>query len=204
MKLKEKSIRIICFGVVLMGVVFLHLYHLSPENKKITDINEGDYVKIVGVIQDMKVVRDDYRHIEKIKYIKIYDGSGGDLRVCAFGNVNKDLTDYIKSTNPIIKEGDIVEVIGTVKVYNGLYEIILKEAKDFKLIKKNNFEKDIYLSSNPTNIYASKYGKTYHTSPDCPYGKKIKENKRIYFYSEDDAELLGYKKCKWCSEHDNN
>lgn len=187
-----------------MGVVFLHFYELTPRTIKIADINEGDYVKITGVIQGIKLVRDKYRHIKKIKYIKIRDDSGGDLRIYAFKNVNKDLTNYIKSTNPTIKEGDIVEVIGTVKVYNGLYEIVLDNISNFKLIEKKNFKRDIYLSPTPTNIYASKNGKTYHTSKNCPYGKKIKEDNRIYFYSEEDAKELGYKKCKWCEDESGN
>ncbi|AEH06492.1 OB-fold nucleic acid binding domain-containing protein [Methanothermococcus okinawensis] len=204
MKLTEKRIGIICIGAVLIGIIFLHFYELTPKTEKIADIKEGDYVKIVGVIQDMKVVRDDCRYIQKIKYIKIRDDSGGDLRIYAFKDVNNDLTNYIKSTNPTIKEGDIVEVIGTIKVYNGIYEIILDDASNFKLIEKKNFERDIYLSPNPTNIYASKYGKTYHTSKNCPYGKKIKDKNKIYFYSEEDAKALGYKKCKWCNDASNN
>ena len=200
MKLTEKRIVYLCFTAVLMGVAFLHFYELTPKTKKIADINEGDYVKITGIIQDMKVIKDDYGYIQKIKYIKIRDDSGGDLRIYAFKEINEDLTNYIKSTNPTIKKGDVVEVIGTIKVYNGFYEIILDDISNFKLIEKKNFKRDVYLPPTPTNIYASKYGKTYHTTQNCPYGNKIKEDNRIYFYSEEDAKELGYKKCKWCGE----
>ena len=202
MKITEKRIILFCFITVLVGIGFLHFYEITPQTKKIADINEGDYVKIRGTIQDMKVERDKYRHIKKIKYIKISDETGGDLRICAFDDVNKDLTTYINSSNPTIKEGDIVEVIGTIKVYNGFYIINLDDINNFKLIEKKNFERDIYLSPTPTNIYASKYGKTYHTNQNCPYGSKIKKNNRIYFYSEEDAKALGYKKCRWCSKNE--
>ena len=202
MKLTEKRIVYLCFTVVLMGIASLHFYKLSPQTEKIANIEEGDYVKIRGTIQDMKVIKDDYRHIKKVKYVKISDESGGDLRIYAFNEVNKDLTNYIKSTNPTIKEGDVVEVIGTIKAYNGFYEIILDDISNFKLIEKKNFERDIYLSPTPTDIYASKYGKTYHTHQNCPYGSKIKEDNRIYFYSEEDAKALGYKKCKRCSKNE--
>ena len=201
MKITEKRIILFCFTTVLMGIGFLHFYELTPQTKKIADINIGDYVKIRGTIQDMKVERDDYRHIKKVKYIKISDETGGDLRIYAFNDVNKDLTTYINSSNPTIKEGDIVEVMGTIEVYNGFYIINLNNINNFKLIEKKNFERDIYLSPTPTNIYASKYGKTYHTNQNCPYGSKIKKDNRIYFYSEKDAKALGYKKCRWCSKN---
>jgi hypothetical protein len=202
MNLTDKKITFLCFTVVIIGVVSLHFYNQSPQPKKIADINEGDYVKITGTIQSMNAVKDKYGHIKKIKCIILSDESGGDLRIYAFKDVNRKLTEYIKSTNPTIKEGDVVEVIGTVRVYKGLYEIVLNNADDFKLIKKKNFKRDIYLSPTPTGIYASKYGKTYHTCNNCPYGKKIKKDNRIYFYSEEDAKELGYTKCKWCSKNE--
>ena len=101
----------------------------------------------------------------------------------------------------MIKEGDYVEVKGRISIYQGKYQLILNDIEDFKLIEKRNFERDIYLSPTPTNIYASKYGKKYHTSKNCPYGKRLKDENIIYFYSENDAKALGYEKCKWCEEH---
>ena len=82
---------------------------------------------------------------------------------------------------------------------NGKY--ILEDIEDFRLIKKINHTRDIYLSPTPTNIYASLHGKKYHTSKNCPYGKRLKDESIIYFYSEDDAKALGYEKCKWCEKH---
>ncbi len=197
----RKLILISIFFMIVGGLLFLHFYKVNPEDTTISKISDGKYVKIVGTIISMKVVKDRYGYIKKIKYIKIGDETGGDLRIVAFGKVNNDLVKYITKSNPMIKEGDIVQVVGTVSTYNGLYEIVLKDADDFKLVEKRNFEKDIYLSPNPTNIYASKNGKTYHISKDCPYGRKISDKNIIYFYSEDDAKALGYKLCKWCSKN---
>ena len=199
MKLSENKIKYICLGVILIGIISLSLYNFEPEDKKIKDIKEGDYVKITGHIQSMKLERDNYRHIKSIKYFKIMDDTGGDLRIYPSKKVRDSLAEYIKNHSPSIKDGDIVQVIGTIQVYDGLYTIYLKDVSNFKLIEKKNFERDIYLSPTPTGIYASKNGKTYHTRKDCPYGKKIAEANRIYFYSEEDAKDLNYKKCKYCT-----
>jgi len=199
MKISDEKIKYICLIIVLFGILSLHLYSFEPEEKKIRDIKKGDYVKIRGYIQSMKVIKDKCGRIQDIKYIKIEDETGGDLRIYPSKEIKKDLIEYIYSYTPSIKEGDLVEVVGTVEVFNGIYLIHLKDIKNFKLIEKINFKRDIFLSPTPTGIYASKYGKTYHTSNECPYGKKIKEDNRIYFYSEEDARDLGYRKCKWCA-----
>ncbi|MBW9221830.1 hypothetical protein KKP97_02105 [Methanothermococcus sp. SCGC AD-155-C09] len=199
MKLSENKIKYICLGVILIGIISLSLYNFEPEDKKIKDIKEGDYVKITGHIQSMKLERDKYRYIKSIKYIKIMDDTGGDLRVYPSKKVREDLVKYITNYNPSIKEGDIVQVIGTIQVYNGIYTIYLEDISDFRLIEKKNFERDIYLSTTPTGIYASKYGKTYHTIEGCPYGKRIVGDNIIYFYTEKDAKELNYKKCKYCA-----
>ena len=199
MKISDEKIKYICLIIVLFGILSLHLYSFEPEEKKIRDIKKGDYVKIRGYIQSMKVIKDKCGRIQDIKYIKIEDETGGDLRIYPSKEIKKDLIEYIYSYTPSIKEGDLVEVVGTVEVFNGIYLIHLKDIKNFKLIEKINFERDIFLSPTPTGIYASKYGKVYHTSNECPYGKKIKEDNRIYFYSEEDARDLTYRKCKWCA-----
>ena len=199
MKISDEKIKYICLIIVLFGILSLHLYSFEPEEKKIRDIKKGDYVKIRGYIQSMKVIKDKCGRIQDIKYIKIEDETGGDLRIYPSKEIKKDLIEYIYSYTPSIKEGDLVEVVGTVEVFNGIYLIHLKDIKNFKLIEKINFERDIFLSPTPTGIYASKYGKVYHTSNECPYGKKIKEDNRIYFYSEEDARDLAYRKCKWCA-----
>jgi len=199
MKLSDDKIKYLCLITVILGILFLNLYKVEPKEKKIKDIEEGDYVKIKGYIQSMKVIRDRCGRIQDIKYIKIGDETAGDLRVYPSKEIKEDLIEYIYSYTPSIKEGDIVEVVGTVKVFKGIYLIHLNDIKNFKLIEKRNFERDIFLSPTPTGIYASKYGKVYHTSDECPYGKRIKEDNRIYFYSEEDAQDLGYKKCKWCA-----
>ncbi|WP_048062379.1 hypothetical protein [Methanococcus aeolicus] len=201
MKINDKTIMIISFICMVLGTGILYMYNIEPGNKDIAKIKEGDFVVIDGIIQSMGVYKDEYNHIQKIKYIKIRDNTGGDLRIVAFDDVNNDLTNYIKSTTPTIKEGDKIEVIGTISVYNGIYAIVLKDIGDFKLIKKENYEKDIYLSPNPTNIWASKSSKLYHINPNCPYGKKIKDGNRKYFYCEQDAIDLGYNICKWCSKN---
>lgn len=188
-----------CLGVVLIGIISLSFYSFEPENRKIKDLKEGDFVRITGHIQSMKLERDEYRHIKSIKYIKIMDDTGGDLRIYPSKKVMDSLVEYIKNYSPSIKEGDVVQVIGIIQVYNGIYIIHLDDISNFKLIEKKNFERDIYLSPTPTGIYASKNGKTYHTIKDCIYGKKIAEDNRIYFYSEEDAEELNYKKCKYCA-----
>jgi len=202
MKLSDDKIKYICLITVLFGILSLNFYNFEPKEKKIRDIEEGDYVKIKGYIQSMKVIRDRYGKIQDIKYIKIGDNTGGDLRIYPSKDIEKDLIEYIYSYTPSIKEGDLIEVVGTVEVFNGIYLIHLKDLKNFKLSEKRNFKRDIFLSPTPTGIYASKYGKIYHTSNKCPYGKKIKEDNRIYFYSEEDAQDLGYRKCKWCASKD--
>ena len=195
----DRHVITVCLIFCLLGITYLNFYNLEPKEVKICEIKEGDYVKITGYIQKLKVRKDEYRHILEVKSITISDGTGH-LDVVAFGKVREKLTNYIKEYYPScsIKEGDKVQVIGKITIYNGRYQLILEDMDDFKLIEKLNFERDIYLSPTPTNIYASKYGKTYHTSKDCPYGKKLKKDNLIYFYSEEDAEELGYKKCKWC------
>jgi len=201
MKLTEKNITLFaltCF--VIISTVWLFLNPIQPKEKHIAEIKEGDYVIIKGYIQEMDVKRDKYRHVINISRIVINDGTGN-LDIVAFGKTRKELLNYILSYNPMIKEGDYVEVKGRISVYNGKYEIILKNINDFNLIEKRNFKRDIYLSPIPTNIYASKYGKKYHTSKNCPYGKRLKEENVIYFYSEEDAKALGYEKCSWCEKH---
>ncbi len=201
MKLTEKNITLFaltCF--VIISTVWLFLNPIQPKEKHIAEVKEGDYVIIKGYIQEMDVKRDKYRHVINISRIVINDGTGN-LDIVAFGKTRKELLNYILSYNPMIKEGDYVEVKGRISVYKGKYEIILKNINDFNLIEKKNFERDIYLSPTPTNIYASKYGKKYHTSKNCPYGKRLKEENVIYFYSEEDAKALGYEKCSWCEKH---
>ena len=201
MKLTEKNITLFaltCF--VIISTVWLFLNPIQPKEKHIAEVKEGDYVIIKGYIQEMDVKRDKYRHVINISRIVINDGTGN-LDIVAFGKTRKELLNYILSYNPMIKEGDYVEVKGRISVYNGKYEIILKNINDFNLIEKRNFKRDIYLSPIPTNIYASKYGKKYHTSKNCPYGKRLKEENVIYFYSEEDAKALGYEKCSWCEKH---
>jgi len=200
MKLTENTIVIICIVTAIIGIIVLNFYEINPINKKIADLNEGDYVKVVATVQSIKAVRDKYRNIVGIKYITLMDETGGDLKVIAFNEINKELTNYVTSTNPSIKEGDLVEVTGNVKIYNGIYEIVLDDVKDFRLLEKRNFEKDVTFSPNPTGIYRSSNGKTYHTLENCPYGKKIKN--KVYLYSEEDALILNYKKCKYCERHD--
>ncbi|ADC70021.1 nucleic acid binding OB-fold tRNA/helicase-type [Methanocaldococcus sp. FS406-22] len=201
MKLTEKNITLFaltCF--IIISTVWLFLNPIQPKEKHIAEIKEGDYVIIKGYIQEMYVKRDKYRHVINISRIVINDGTGN-LDIVAFGKPREDLLNYILSYYPMIKEGDYVEVKGRISVYQGRYQIILNDIGDFKLIEKRNFGRDIYLSPTPTNIYASKYGKKYHTSKNCPYGKRLKEENIIYFYSEEDAKALGYEKCKWCEEH---
>ncbi|GBF36242.1 hypothetical protein [Methanofervidicoccus abyssi] len=203
MKLTNDKIKYICLITVLVGIVFLNFYDFKPEKKKIGSIEEGDYVQVTGFIQSMEVTRDRYGKIQDIKYIKIIDDTGGDLRIYPSKEVKEDLIEYIYSYTPSIKENDLIQVVGRVEIFKGIYLIRLKDIKNFKLIEKRNFERDIFLSPTPTGIYASKYGKVYHTSNRCPYGKKIKENNKIYFYTEEDARDLGYRKCKWCASEEN-
>ncbi|EHP86684.1 OB-fold nucleic acid binding domain-containing protein [Methanotorris formicicus] len=201
--MNDKNIIIVCLIFAVLGITTLNFYSIEPKEVKICEIKEGDYVKITGYIQKLGLKRDKCRNILEVKSITINDGTGH-LDVVAFGKVREDLTNYIKNYYPCsIKERDKVQVIGKISTYNGKYQIILEDMDNFKLIEKLNFDRDIYLSPKPTNIYASKYGKTYHTSKDCPYGKKLKEDNIIYFYSEEDARELGYKKCKWCSKNAN-
>ncbi len=203
MKLNQKNIilfALTCF--VILSTTYLFLNPIQPKESKICDIKEGDYVIIKGYIQEINVKRDKYRHVINISRIVINDGTGN-LDIVSFGKTREDLLNYILSYNPMIKEGDYVEVRGKVTVYNGKYQIILDNINNFKLIEKKNFNRDIYLSPTPTNIYASKYGKKYHTLKDCLYGKRLKESNIIYFYSEEDAKELGYEKCKWCESHGN-
>ncbi|ACX71988.1 nucleic acid binding OB-fold tRNA/helicase-type [Methanocaldococcus vulcanius M7] len=203
MKLNEKNVMLFaltCFIVV--STVWLFLNPIQPIEKHVSDVKEGDYVIIKGYIQEMDVKRDKYRHVIGLSRLVINDGTGN-IDVVAFGKTKTELLNYILQYTPMIKEGDYVEVRGKVSVYRGLYEVILDKADDFKLLKKNNFDRDIFLSPTPTSIYASIYGKKYHTLDNCPYGKRLKKENIIYFYSEEDAKALGYEKCKWCKEHEN-
>ena len=201
MKLTDKNITLFaltCF--IILSITWLFLNPIQPKEKHISEIKEGDYVVIKGYIQDMYVKRDKYRHVINISRIVINDGTGN-LDIVAFGKTREELLNYILSYSPMIKEGDYVEVKGKISIYQGKYQLILNDIDDFRLIEKRNFDRDIYLSPTPTNIYASKYGKKYHTSKNCPYGKRLKEENIIYFYSEEDAKALNYEICKWCYEH---
>ncbi|ACV24992.1 OB-fold nucleic acid binding domain-containing protein [Methanocaldococcus fervens] len=171
MKLKERNtifFALACF--IILSTTWLFLNPTQPKEKHISEIKEGDYVIIKGYIQKMDVKRDKYRHVINISRIVINDGTGN-LDVVAFSKTREELLNYTLSYNPMIKEGDYIEVKGKISLYNGKYEIILNNIDDFKLIEKKNFDRDIYLSPTPTNIYASKYGKKYHILESCPYGK---------------------------------
>ncbi len=197
MNLNNKNIILISLVLLsILGTVYLFINPIKAENKKISEVEEGDYVKLSGHIQKLYLKRDEYRKPIDIYKITINDGSGN-LDIVVFGENRKKLLDYLLSYTPMIKEGDLIEVEGKINVYNGKYQIILNDISNFKLLKKINFERDIYLSEYPTNIYASKYGKIYHIKEDCPYGQKIKN--KIYFYSEEDAKALGYRLCKKCN-----
>ncbi|WP_457612041.1 exodeoxyribonuclease VII large subunit [Methanocaldococcus sp.] len=198
MHIDNKKLSLILLLIfILSSFSYLYFYPPKPVYKPIADVREDDYVIIRGDISKIYAKRNEFREIEKIYKVRLIDDTG-DIDIVAFGKVRDELTKYIKDNN--IKEGDEVEVRGKVSVYKGRYQIILKDVDDFKLILKKNYDKTILLAKNETNIYASKYSKVYHTLKDCPYGKKIKD--KIYFYSEEDAKSLGYKKCKWCSKHD--
>ena len=110
MKLSDDKIKYICLITVLIGIISLNFYNVEPEEKKIGEIEEGDYVKVTGYIQSMKVVRDKYGRIQDIKYIKIIDDTGGDLRVYPSKEIKEELIEYIYSYTPSIKEGDLVQV----------------------------------------------------------------------------------------------
>jgi len=185
---------------VVLGIPFLSTFKLVPEEKHISDLNEGDYVKITAKIQKLDVRTDEYLEVTGIKSIKLMDETAGDLLVYFPGDKSDEFLKIILKTTPRIKEGDIVSVSGKIQIYNGRYEIVLNDPKDFELIKKVNFERDIFLSKYKTNYYASKNSNVYHDFEDCPYGKKISE--KIYFKSEDDAEILGYEECSYCEKRD--
>ncbi|WP_456418596.1 OB-fold nucleic acid binding domain-containing protein [Methanocaldococcus infernus] len=200
MKIHPKNLTLpLLLIFILSSFTYLYFFPPEPTYKKIAEVKEDDYVILRGDISKIYAKKNKYNEIEKIYKIRIIDDSG-DIDIVAFGKVREELTKYIKEKN--ILEGDYVEVKGKVSVYKGRYQIILRDIKDFKLLLKKNFEDRITLAKNKTNIYASKYSKIYHTNKDCPYGKKIKEDNKIYFYSEEDALNLGYRKCKWCSEKD--
>ncbi|MBA2850059.1 hypothetical protein HNP86_000190 [Methanococcus maripaludis] len=198
--LNDKKITFLCIFCVVLGIPFLSTFKLVPEEKHISDLNEGDYVKITAKIQKLDVKTNEYLEITGIKSIKLMDETASDLLVYFPGDKSDEFLKIILKTTPRIKEGDIVSVSGKIQVYNGRYEIVLNDPTDFELIKKVNFERDIFLSKYKTNYYASKNSNVYHNFEDCPYGEKISE--KIYFKSEDDAKILGYEKCSYCEKRD--
>ncbi len=218
MELKNNIIIIFLIIGATLGLTTLYLWDVEPQHKTVATIEKGDYVKLTGYIQDIKYKKDSNGNKE-IKYIKFRDNTGGDLKIIAFNKVNKDLTNYINSFPTHIKPGDKVEVIGTINTYNGIYEIILNNINDFKVIEQINninYENNIINTNKndnkndnnnnindniKTNIYSSKNSKTYHTNINCPYGKRIKEENKIYYNSEEEAINKGLKKCSWCKNN---
>jgi len=186
-----------CF---ILGALFLGFYDISPVNKSISEINDGDFVKIFGKIQKLDVKYNEYHEVTDIKSVKLMDETAGDLLLYINPEISNEFLKYVLNENPRIKEGDIVEVTGKIAVYNGLYELILTDMNDFKLVEKVNFESDIIFSRTETSIYASKNSDKYHVLKDCPYGSKITE--KIYFKTEEDAKNLEYTKCSYCEDRD--
>ncbi|ABO34356.1 nucleic acid binding, OB-fold, tRNA/helicase-type [Methanococcus maripaludis C5] len=198
--LNDKKIVFSCILCVIFGISFLSTYNIDPEEKYISNLNEGDYVKITAKIQKLDVKMKEYLEVTGIKSIKLMDETAGDLLVYVSDDISDEFLEIILKTTPRIKEGDIVEVTGKIQIYNGLYEIVLKDPNDFELVEKVNFERDIFLSKSRTNYYASKNSKVYHNYEDCPYGGKIVE--KIYFKTEEDAIDLGYELCSYCEKRD--
>ncbi|MBA2868034.1 hypothetical protein [Methanococcus maripaludis] len=198
--LNDKKIIFLCIFCVVLGIPFLSTFKLVPEENHISNLNDGDYVKITAKIQKLDVKTNEYLEVTGVKSIKLMDETASDLLVYFPEDTSNEFLEIILKTTPRIKEGDIVSVSGKIQIYNGRYEIVLKDPKDFELIKKVNFERDIFLSKYKTDYYASKNSKVYHNFEDCPYGEKISE--KIYFKIEEDAKSLGYKKCSYCEKRD--
>ena len=160
--LNDKKIVFSCILCVVFGISFLSTYNINPEEKYISDLNEGDYVKITAKIQKLDVKTNEYLEVTGINSIKLMDETAGDLLIYVPDDISNEFLEIVLKTTPRIKEGDIVEVTGKIQIYNGLYEIVLKDPKDFELIEKVNFERDIFLSNSKTNYYASKNSEVYH------------------------------------------
>ena len=135
------------YEVITLGALFLGFYNVSPVNKSISEINDGDFVKILGKIQKLDVKYNEYHEVTDIKSVKLMDETAGDLLLYINPEISNEFLKYVLNENPRIKEGDIVEVTGKIAVYNGLYELILTDMNDFKLVEKVNFESDIIFSS---------------------------------------------------------
>lgn len=198
--LNDKKIVFLCIFCAVLGIPFLSTFKLVPEEKNVSDLNDGDYVKITAKIQKLDVKTNEYLEVTGIQSIKLMDETAGDLLLYVADDKSDEFLEIILKTTPRIKEGDIVSVSGKIQIYNGRYELVLKDPTDFELIKKVNFERDISLSKYKTNYYASKNSNVYHNFEDCPYGSKIGE--KIYFKSEEDAKILGYEKCSYCEKRD--
>ncbi|WP_459201373.1 OB-fold nucleic acid binding domain-containing protein [Methanococcus sp. CF] len=198
--LNDKKITFLCILCVVFGISFLSTYKINPEEKHISDLDEGDYVKVTAKIQKLDVKTNEYLEVMGINSVKLMDETAGDLLLYVPNDISGEFLEYILKTSPRIKEGDIVKVSGKIQIYNGRYEIVLKDMDDFQLIKKVNFERDIFLSKTKTSYYASKNSNVYHDLENCPYGQKIVE--KIYFKTEDDAIDLGYEKCSYCEKWD--
>ncbi|WP_048059152.1 hypothetical protein [Methanococcus vannielii] len=200
MILTEKKIIFFSVVFVVLGSLFLTTYELTPSEKPISHLKDGDFVKITSKIQRMDVNYNEYREVIGIKSVRLMDETASDLRLYISTEISKEFLEYTLKTDPRIKEGDIVRVTGKINVYNGLYGITLKDISNFEIVEKLNFEKDILFSKVPTKYYASKSSKSYHTHASCSYGLKI--NEKVYFINEEDALNLGYKKCSYCEKRD--
>jgi len=129
--MKDDDIFKIALATSVLGIVGIIIFsgQLSPQEYKITDINQGmldKEVSINGVVEDIKKSRDG-----KTYFLEVGDSTGR-ISVVMF---HQNVEDYEKYNLRIIDLAKRrIRIQGTVTEYDGHLELILTDSKSVKVI----------------------------------------------------------------------
>ncbi|MCS3900562.1 hypothetical protein [Methanococcus voltae] len=155
--------------MVLLGFLLINI-PLDPQNKSISELKAGEYVKTLGIVYYIDYIHEKETYKIKIckndEYENYCSGKNIDYQNSLIiypennllkngdnnnNNNNKDLmyNRYIYNLN--ISKGDKLEVIGKITEYMGYKIMYLKEASDLTIVSKSNI-KTIENADNQNNM----------------------------------------------------
>lgn len=117
------------------------------KDKTIEEYQDGDEVKDIFVVK-IKRKLGEYKNGYFISLI-LTDASGKSIELRHWGSENKDKVQKLFDS---IKKDDVIFVKGNVSSYNGKLQIITKESKDIKVLKKNQYDAREFIKKGTKDI----------------------------------------------------